>query len=119
MTLSRLDFMKAAVAGMAAAAVSGCATGGACPAKTAACAERKPSGKVRFKFGMAGYTMHKKSLDKTLELLKKVDIHYLCVKDFHLPLKATEAEMAAFKEKCAKAGVTPYAAGPLYTKTND
>ena len=119
MSLSRLDFMKAAVAGLATAAVSGCATGGACPAKTAACAERKPADRVRFKFGMAGFTMHKKSLDETLALLKKTDIHYLCVKDFHLPLKATEAEMAAFKEKCAKAGVTPYAAGPLYTKTND
>ena len=118
-TVSRLDFMKASLAGMAAVAVSGCATTStaapACAPK-GACGEKKP---IKFKFGLAGYTMHKKTLDETLAVLRKTDIHYLCVKDFHLPLKATDAEMAAFKEKCAKAGVTPYAAGPLYTKTND
>ena len=118
-TVSRLDFMKASLAGMAAVAVSGCATTStaapACAPK-GACGEKKP---IKFKFGLAGYTMHKKTLDETLAVLRKTDIHYLCVKDFHLPLKATDAEMAAFKEKCAKAGVTPYAAGPLYTKTNE
>ena len=118
-TVSRLDFMKASLAGMAAVAVSGCATTStaapACAPK-GACGEKKP---IKFKFGLAGYTMHKKTLDETLAVLRKTDIHYLCVKDFHLPLKATDAEMAAFKEKCAKAGVNPYAAGPLYTKTND
>ncbi|MDD6030280.1 MAG: TIM barrel protein [Kiritimatiellae bacterium] len=118
-TVSRLDFMKASLAGMAAVAVSGCATTStaapACVPK-GACGEKKP---IKFKFGLAGYTMHKKTLDETLAVLRKTDIHYLCVKDFHLPLKATDAEMAAFKEKCAKAGVNPYAAGPLYTKTNE
>lgn len=118
-TVSRLDFMKASLAGMAAVAVSGCATTStaapACAPK-GACGEKKP---IKFKFGLAGYTMHKKTLDETLAVLRKTDIHYLCVKDFHLPLKATDAEMAAFKEKCAKAGVNPYAAGPLYTKTNE
>ena len=118
-TVSRLDFMKASLAGMAAVAVSGCATTStAAPACAPKCArgEKKP---IKFKFGLAGYTMHKKTLDETLAVLRKTDIHYLCVKDFHLPLKATDAEMAAFKEKCAKAGVNPYAAGPLYTKTNE
>ena len=118
-TVSRLDFMKASLAGMAAVAVSGCATTStaapACAPK-GACGEKKP---IKFKFGLAGYTMHKKTLDETLAVLRKTDIHYICVKDFHLPLKATDAEMAAFKEKCAKAGVNPYAAGPLYTKTNE
>ena len=118
-TVSRLDFMKVSLAGMAAVAVSGCATTStaapACAPKCA-CGEKKP---IKFKFGLAGYTMHKKTLDETLAVLRKTDIHYLCVKDFHLPLKATDAEMAAFKEKCAKAGVNPYAAGPLYTKTNE
>ena len=118
-SVSRLDFMKASLAGVAAVATAGCTTtptvSSSC-APACACGTRKP---IKFKFGLAGYTMHKKTLDETLAALQKTDIHYLCVKDFHLPLKATEAEMAAFKEKCAKAGVTPYAAGPLYTKTNE
>lgn len=115
MNVSRLDFMKAAALGLAGAAVAGCTT--SAPCRAAAAPQKK--GKAPFKFGLAGFTMHKRTLDDTLAVLQKTDIHYLCVKDFHLPLKATDAEMAAFKEKCAKAGVTPYAAGPLYTKTND
>lgn len=114
-TVSRLDFMKVSMAGLAAAAAAGCATTPNCK-PACDCAAKK---QIKFKFGLAGFTMHKKTLDETLAVLQKTDIHYLCVKDFHLPLKATDAEMAAFKEKCAKAGVTPYAAGPLYTKTNE
>ena len=117
-TVSRLDFMKASLAGMAAVAVSGCATTStaapACAPK-GACGEKKP---IKFKFGLAGYTMHKKTLDETLAVLRKTDIHYLCVKDFHLKYTATDAEIAAFKEKCAKYGVTGYGLGPLYTKDN-
>ena len=74
--------------------------------------------KMPFQLGLAGYTMHKKSLDETLEIMRAVDLHYLCVKDFHLKYTASDAEIAAFKEKCAKYGVTPYGLGPLYTKDN-
>ncbi len=115
MSVSRLDFMKLSLAGVACAAAAGCTTTAAADPKK--CCAKKAD--VRFKFGLAGYTMHKRTFDETLAALQKTDIHYLCVKDFHLPLKATDAEMATFKEKCAKAGVIPYAAGPLYTKTND
>lgn len=117
MSVTRLDFMKVALVGAAGAAMAGCTTGKSCCAGGACAAAKEP--KIKFKFGLAGYTMHTKTLDETLATLQKTDIHYLCVKDFHLPLKSTDAEMAAFKEKCAKAGVTPYAAGPLYTKTNE
>ncbi|MDP3432159.1 MAG: sugar phosphate isomerase/epimerase, partial [Bacteroidota bacterium] len=46
----------------------------------------------KFKIGMAGYTFVKFDLDKTLETLQKADVHYLCIKDFHLPFKSTDAE---------------------------
>ena len=75
--------------------------------------------KMPFQLGLAGYTMHKKGLDETLEIMRAVDLHYLCVKDFHLKYTASDAEIAAFKAKCAKYGVTPYGLGPLYTKTNE
>ena len=71
---------------------------------------------VPYQIGVAGYTFHKKTLDETLEIMQKADVHYLCVKDFHLKYDASDAEIAAFKEKCAKYGVIPYALGPLYTK---
>ena len=75
--------------------------------------------KMPFKLGLAGYTMCKKSLDETLEIMRAVDLHYLCVKDFHLKYTATDEEIAAFKAKCAKYGVTGYGLGPLYTKDNE
>ena len=66
-----------------------------------------------FKVGMAGYTFVKFDLDKTLETMQKMDVHYLCIKDFHLPLKSTDEQIAAFHAKLKDKGVTGYAVGPL------
>ena len=70
--------------------------------------------KDTFVLAIAGFTFHKFTLDQTLEMLKKVDVHYLCIKDFHLPLKSTDEEIAVFHEKCKHAGVTGYGVGPIY-----
>ena len=70
-----------------------------------------------FKLGMAGYTFHKFDLDKTLETLKNTDVHYLCIKDFHLPLSSTQEEIQAFHEKLAKFDVKGYGVGPIYMKS--
>jgi inosose dehydratase len=71
----------------------------------------------KFKIGMAGYTFAKFDIDKSLETLQRADVHYLCIKDFHLPLTSTVEEIAAFKAKLAAKGVTGYAVGPIYMKT--
>ncbi len=71
----------------------------------------------KFKVGMAGYTFVKFDLDKTLETLKRTDVHYLCIKDFHLPMKSTDDEISAFHAKLKANGVTGYAVGPIYMKT--
>jgi len=73
----------------------------------------------KFKVGMAGYTFVKFDLDKTLETLKKADVHYLCIKDFHLPLKSTDEEIAAFHAKLKASDVNGYAVGPIYMKTTE
>lgn len=70
-----------------------------------------------FKVGMAGYTFVKFDLDKTLETLEKADVHYLCIKDFHLPLNSTEQQIADFHAKLKEKEVTGYAVGPIYMKT--
>lgn len=71
-------------------------------------------GTEAFRIGIAGYTFNKFKLDATLEMLKKVDVHFLCIKDFHLPLKSTDEEIAAFHAKCKSFGVTGYGVGPIY-----
>ena len=100
-------------------AIALCAAGSRAFAAASCCASKPSSGKVKFKFGMAGYSCHRLSIDETLALLKKLDLHYLCIKDFHLPLKSTQAEIDAFKQKCADFGVEGYGVGPIYMPTND
>ena len=70
-----------------------------------------------FHLGMAGYTFVNFDLETTLKTLQRLDIHYLCIKDFHLPFKSTDEEIKAFHEKCASYGVTGYAVGPIYMKS--
>ena len=123
--------MKGVIFAAMAAVVAGCATEGKkdCACKDCTCAKKpyivvedttgQRVWKMPFRLGLAGYTMHKKSLDETLEIMRALDLHYLCVKDFHLKYTASDAEIAAFKEKCAKYGVTGYGLGPLYTKDNE
>ena len=72
---------------------------------------------VPFKIGMAGYTMHKKTVDETVAAMKTLDLHHLCVKDFHLKLDCTQAEADAFKAKLAAAGIVPVGVGPIYADT--
>lgn len=72
-----------------------------------------------FKLGMAGYTFAKFDLDKTLETLEKTNVHYLCIKDFHLPFSSSDAEIAAFHAKLKAKAVTGYAVGPIYMRSEE
>ena len=74
---------------------------------------------VPFKLGVAGYTFHKKNIDQTIEAMKELDLHSLCVKDFHLKLDCTQEEADAFKAKLAEAGIVPVGVGPIYADTEE
>ena len=72
----------------------------------------------KFRVGMAGYSFVRlNDLDKSLSIMQRADVHYLCIKDFHLPFKSTTTEIAAFHAKLKEKGVTGYAVGPIYMKT--
>lgn len=77
----------------------------------------QPEAGEKFKIGMAGYTFRNFDIDQTLDVMQKVDVHYLCIKDFHLPLNSTAEQIAAFHAKLSAKGVTGYAVGPIYMKT--
>ena len=49
--------------------------------------------------------------------MEKLDVHYLCIKDFHLPFTSTDEQIAAFHAKLAAKKVTGYAVGPIYMKS--
>lgn len=54
-------------------------------------------------------------------MMKQVDVHYLCIKDFHLKLDCTAEEGLAAQAhaKCAEFGVTGYGVGPIYMKDEE
>ena len=85
----------------------------------APCCAAKKCKKVPFKLGVAGYTYNKFSIDETLVFLEKLDVHYLCIKNFHLPFDSTPAQIAEFKKKCADHGVTGYGVGPIYMASDE
>lgn len=109
--LARRLFLKQAGAALAAAAGSSTIFTGTAGAQPAAASGRAPA---PFRLGLAGYTFNKFKLDPTLEMLKQVNVHYLCIKDFHLPLKSTDEEIAAFHAQCKRYDVTGYGVGPIY-----
>jgi sugar phosphate isomerase/epimerase len=80
---------------------------------------KSPKATNPFQLGMAGFTFVHFDLETTLKTLKALDVHYLCIKDFHLPFKSTDGEIKAFHEKCASYGVTGYGVGPIYMKSEE
>ena len=76
-----------------------------------------PRGSEDFKIGVAGYTYRSYKLDETLAFLKSMDVKYLSVKDWWLPLNSTEEQMEAFKAKCKEYDVNPYILGPIYMRS--
>lgn len=87
--------------------------------RTAGAVDNKPvttggDAQDTFRLGVAGYTFRKFKLEQALEMMKKADLHYLCIKDFHLPLASTDEEITAFHAKCRDFGVTGYGVGPIY-----
>lgn len=71
----------------------------------------------KFNLAVAGYSFVHFNLDESLAMLRRINVNYLCIKDFHLPYKSTPSEIAEFHEKLAKSNVTGYAVGPIYTKS--
>ena len=106
---SRRDFVKKGITGIVA--------GGALSVAGINIAFAKEKKEDLFKLGIAGYSFVHFKLDEALAMMKKTDVHYLCIKDFHLPYKSTAEEITAFHEKLKQSGVTGYAVGPIYVKT--
>jgi inosose dehydratase len=116
--LTRRSFFARSGLGLMAAAGMPSMFASAVSAQDATAAGQTPS-KAPFKLGFAGFTFCKFKLDETLKMIKSVDVHYLCIKDFHLPLNSTPEQIAAFHEKCKSFGVTGYGVGPIYMNSAD
>ena len=68
----------------------------------------------KFELGLASYTLKEFKLDKVLEISKKLNLKYLCFKDFHLALSSTPEQINETLKKVKDAGCELYAGGVIY-----
>jgi len=68
--------------------------------------------------GIAGYTFLHVPVDASIEMMKRVGITNLSIKDFHLPLDSTPDKIQSVKGQFTAAGIKIYAAGVIYMKSN-
>lgn len=67
--------------------------------------------------GIAGYTFLKFDLDQSIAMMKRLDLHYLSIKDFHLPLNSSKEKIKLVLEKLKDADINLYTVGVIYMKT--
>jgi len=68
--------------------------------------------------GVASYTLRELPLDAAIEAIRRVDLRYVSIKSFHLPLESSTGERRAVAARFAAAGITPLSCGNI-TMEND
>ena len=77
----------------------------------------RPNPRVPFELGLASYTFREFGLDDMIAMAGRVGLTRVSLKDVHLPLAATDAEIAAAVGKARAAGLTVYGCGVVYMRT--
>ncbi|MFC1490417.1 sugar phosphate isomerase/epimerase family protein [Candidatus Latescibacterota bacterium] len=106
---SRRNFIRTSAAGVA-VAVSGIPMAGYAADNSVIPSIQAAS----FRFGMASYTFRKFGLDETIAMTKKLGLERIALKDFHLAMDSTEAEIRAVAAKVKDAGLELYGCGVVY-----
>jgi len=107
---TRRDFVKMAGAGALATTLS----------VNHGMAASPVAGKTRsYKLAVAGYTFldYKDNIDKVIEVMKAIDIHYISLKNFQLPYDSNKQQVDEIIGKFKSAGIQVYGLGVIYMKT--
>ncbi len=72
-----------------------------------------------FSVGMAGYTFREFTVEKTIEMMKRIGVTNLSLKDFHMPMNSTREQINAVLEKFKIEGINVYTIGVVYMKTQE
>ena len=72
-----------------------------------------------FSIGMAGYTFKQFPIEKTIEMMKKIGVSRLSLKDFHLPMTSTQEQIDTVLQMFKTAGITVYTLGVIYMKNEE
>ena len=114
MAMMRRDFVKSAL--MAAAAAPFVKMG---TAKAAGAEAAGPADPWRgLKVGVASYTLRKLPLEPAITAIQRLGLHYVSIKDFHLPMDSTPEQRRGVAARFREAGITPLSCGNV-TMQND
>lgn len=72
-----------------------------------------------FHLGLASYTLRKFDLNDTLAMTKRLELKYVCFKDFHLPMDSTPEQIRSVVSKVKDAGLILYGGGVIYMRNQD
>jgi inosose dehydratase len=72
-----------------------------------------------FDLGIASYTFRALPLDKVIAMTSRLGVRKLALKDMHLPLNSSAAEITAIRKKISDAGLLLVSAGVVYMKSED
>jgi inosose dehydratase len=106
---TRRDLLKLAAAGAALGALPG----------SDALAGAAPTTKVPFDIGIASYTFRSFPLDQAIAMTSRLRVKKITLKDMHLPMTVTAAEMAAVREKLQAAGIQLSSCGVVYMRNEE
>jgi inosose dehydratase len=72
-----------------------------------------------FTIGMAGYTFREFTVEQSIEMMKRVGVSNLSLKDFHMPMDSTQEQINTVIGKYKSSGINVYTVGVIYMKTQD
>ena len=59
------------------------------------------------------------TVEKIIEMMKRIGVRNLSLKDFHMPMNSTQEQINSVLEKFKVAGISIYTVGVIYMKTMD
>lgn len=71
------------------------------------------------KVGLATYSLRNLKLDEMIPVIVDLGVRYVSLKDFHLPMKSTKAEIEAVVQKLKDAGITVLSGGVIALKGDE
>ncbi|NCW12498.1 MAG: sugar phosphate isomerase/epimerase [Chitinophagia bacterium] len=69
--------------------------------------------------GIAGYTFKSFSINQTIAMMKRIGVSNLSLKDIHLPVNSTDAQINDALAKFKAGGINVYTVGVIYMKTKE
>lgn len=110
--ITRRNFFKTTGVGVAGSALLLSSSAQSAP-------KTKMTGYKRLKLGIASYSFRKFTLEQTIEMTKRLGVTQLALKDMHLPLTLSDAEIKQTAAKVREAGLDLYGCGVVYMRSED